>query len=115
MVMEIYIQYCKVLIVPTIDDSFIGKRVDVLFAFEILDSDANEQELRWCQGEVTKIITGTKKPTVEVRWDAIPELNIEIHTGIQILPERKWNKHIEGAWRMNIDIIDEDSDAESNE
>ena len=53
--------------VPKIDDSFIGKRVDVLFAFEILDSDANEQELRWCQGEVTKIITGTKNPTVEVR------------------------------------------------
>ena len=76
-------------IVPTIDDSFIGKRGDVLFAFEILDSDANKKELRWCQGEVTKIITGTKKPTVEVRWDAIPELNIEIHTGIQILPERK--------------------------
>ena len=101
--------------VPKIDDSFIGKRVDVLFAFEILDSDANEQELRWCQGEVTKIITGTKKPTVEVRWDAIPELNIDIHTGIQILPERKWNKHIEGAWRMNIDIIDEDSDDESNQ
>ena len=102
-------------VVPTIDDSFIGKRVDVLFAFEILDSDATKQELRWCQGEVTKIITGTKKSTVEVRWDAIPELNIDIHTGIQILPERKWNKHIEGAWRMNIDIIDEDSDDESNQ
>ena len=52
--------------VPKIDDSFIGKRVDVLFAFEILDSDANEQELRWCQGEVTKIINRTKKFTVEV-------------------------------------------------
>ena len=98
--------------VPKIDDSFIGKRIDVLFAFEILDSDANEQELRWCQGEVTKIITGTKKPTVEVRWDTIPELN---HAGIQILPERKWNKYIEGAWRMNIDIIDKDCDDESNQ
>ena len=99
-------------VVRTIDDSFISKRVDVLFAFEILDSDANKQELRWRQGEVTKVITGTKKPTVEVRWDAIPELN---HAGIQIPPERKWNKHIEGAWRMNIDIIDEDSDDESNQ
>ena len=69
--------------VPKIDDSFIGKRVDVLFAFEILDSDANKQELRWCQGEVTKIITGTKKPTVEVRYDAIPELKIDVHTSIQ--------------------------------
>ena len=102
-------------VVPTIDDSFIGNRVDVLFAFEILDSDATKQELRWCQGEVTKIITGTKKPTVEVRWDAIPELNIDIHTGIQILPERKWNKRVEGAWRMNIDIIDEYSDDESDQ
>ena len=76
-------------VVPTIDDSFIGKRIDVLFAFDILDSDANNQELRWCQGEVTKIIAGTKKSTVEVRWDTIPELNIKIHTNIQILPERK--------------------------
>ena len=62
-------------VVPTIDDSFISKRVDVLFAFEVLDSDANEQKLRWCQGEVTKVITGTKKPTVEVCWDTIPDLN----------------------------------------
>ena len=40
---------------------------------------------------------------------------MDVHTSIQILPERKWNKHIEGAWRMNIDIIDEDSDDESNQ
>ena len=74
-----------------------------MFDFDILDKDANNQELRWCQVEVTKTITGTKKPTVEVLWNAIPELNIDIHnnTSIQILPERKWNKHIEGAPSTN--------------
>ena len=51
-----------------------------------------------------------KKPTVEVLWDAIPELNIEQNRTIQVLPGSKWNKDTEGAWRMDIDISDEESD-----
>ena len=51
-----------------------------------------------------------KKPTVEVLWDAIPELNIEQHRTIEILPASKWNKDTEGAWRMDIDISDKESD-----
>ena len=43
--------------VPTIDDSFFGKKTDVLFKFDILDGRENEQALRWCQGVVTKIIS----------------------------------------------------------
>ena len=105
-------------VVPTIDDSFIGKKIDVLFKFDILDGNENEQGLRWCQGVVKKIIsTGrSQKPKVEVLWDTIPEeLNHGQQTTIQILPESKWNKNVEGAWRMNIDIIDEDGDNESNQ
>ena len=102
-------------VVPKIDDTFVGKKIDVLFLFEILDGGENETGLRWCQGEVTKVISKSKKPKVEVLWDAIPELNHEQHTSIQVLPKGKWNKQVEGAWRMNIDIIDEYSDDESDQ
>ena len=102
-------------VVPKIDDTFVGKKIDVLFLFEILDGGENETGLRWCQGEVTKVISKSDKPKVEVLWDAIPELNHEQHTSIQVLPKGKWNKQIEGAWRMNVDIIDEYSDYESDQ
>ena len=46
------------------------------------------------------------------------ECNTWIETGgqmkIQVLQERKWNKDIEDAWIMDIDIIDEYNDDESN-
>ena len=96
-------------VVPKIDDSFLDKRIDVLFCFDILDGIENEKGLRWCQGKVINIISGKKKPTVEVLWDAIPELNIEQHRTIEVLPGSKWNKDTEGAWRMDIDISDDEN------
>ena len=100
-------------VVPKVDDLFVGKRIDVLYSFDILDGHEREKGLRWCQGEVIKIIPGKQKPRVEVLWDAIPELNQDQHTSVQILPESKWNKHIEGAWRMDIDMIDDYCEDES--
>ena len=101
--------------VPKINDSFVGKGIDVLFLFEIIDGQENETGLRWCQGEVTNVISKSEKPKVEVIWDAIPELNHEQHTSIQVLPKGKQNKQVEGAWRMNVDIIAEYSDDESDQ
>ena len=39
---------------PEIDQDLIGRRIDVLFKFDILDRKEPEQALRWCQGEVNK-------------------------------------------------------------
>ena len=33
---------------PKIDDTFVGKRIEVLFMFDILDRDEPEKALRWC-------------------------------------------------------------------
>ena len=97
-------------VVPKIDNSFLDKRIDVLFCFDVLDGGENEKGLRWCQGKVIYINSGKKKPKVEVLWDAIPELNIEQHRTIEVLPGSKWNMDTEGAWRMDIDISDDESD-----
>ena len=65
---------------------FLDKRVNVLFCFDIIDGKENEKGLGWYQGMVIKIIPGKKKPTVELLWDTIPELNHEQHISVQILP-----------------------------
>ena len=64
-------------VIPMIDQGFVGKRIEVLFLFDILDAAGGEPDegLRWCQGEVTKIIqvNNKKKPMVEVLWDEVEE------------------------------------------
>ena len=47
-------------------------------------------------------------------WDAIPKFNQEQQTIIQIFVKSKWNKDVEHAWRIVIDIIDDYSGDESN-
>ncbi len=51
------------------------------------------------------VLTERVKPTVVVCWD--PMLDVEgkedlIDETEQVLPPRKWNKDVEGAWRMDI-------------
>ena len=50
-------------------DELVGKRIDVLCTVEL---DSNEKVLKWCQGEVVKVVGENK---VEVEWD--PALDIE--------------------------------------
>ena len=48
-------------------------------------------------------------PNVEGKENSIKETQ-------QALPQRKWNKDVEGAWRLDINVgIIEDSNAEENE
>jgi hypothetical protein len=56
---------------------------------------------------VIKILTEKTKPTVVVRWDPMPDVDGKensIEESQQELPRRKWNKDVEGAWRMDINV-----------
>ena len=97
-------------------DELINKRIDVLYSFQL---DSGEKELRWCQGKVIKILTEKTKPTVVVRWDPMPDVegkeDLSDETQ-QELPQRKWNKDVEGAWRLDINVgFVEDSKVEESE
>ena len=92
------------------------KRIDVLYSFQL---DSGEQVLRWCQGKVIKILTEKTKPTVVVRWDPMPDIDGKensIEETQQERPQCKWNKDVEGAWRMDINVgFVEDSNVEESE
>ena len=99
---------------PELDD-LMNKRIDVLYSFQL---DLGEQALQWCQGKVIKILTEKTKPTVVVRWVPMPDVDGKensIEETQQELPQRKWNKDVEGAWRMDINIgFIEDSNIEES-
>ena len=60
------------------------------------------------------LLTERVNPTVAVCWDLMPD--VEGKEGLsdeteQVLPPRKWNTNVEGAWRMDINVgIVEDDD-----
>ena len=66
-----------------------------------------------------KILTEKRKPTVLVRWDPMPDVDGKensIEETQQELPQRKWNKDVEGAWRLDINVsFVEDSNVEESE
>ena len=76
----------------------------MLYSFQL---DLGEKALRWCQGKVIKVLPEKAKPTVVVRWDPMPDVegkeDLSDETQ-QVLPPRKWNKDVEGAWRMDINV-----------
>ena len=37
-----------------------------------------------------------------IYWDPVPECNIPAVRSIQELPENKWNRDCEGAWRKDL-------------
>ncbi len=85
-------------------DELINKRSDVLYSFVL---GSREKLLRWCQGKVIQVLPEKVKPTVVVHWDPMPDVkgkeDLSDETQ-QVLPPRKWNKHVEGAWRMDINV-----------
>ncbi len=93
----------------------------MLYSFQL---DMGEKALHWCQVKVIDILMEktmpTKtKPTVVVRWDTMPD--IEGKVGLsdktqQELPQSKWNKDVEGVWRLDINVgFVEDSNVEESE
>ena len=54
-----------------------------------------------------QVLLQKAKPMVVVRWDPMPDVkgkeDLSEETQ-QVLPPCKWNKYVEGAWRMDINI-----------
>jgi hypothetical protein len=98
-------------------NELVERRIDVLYSVEMDDGSVT---LRWCQGEVLRVVEGVKDPTVEVEWDPMPDVSGYEHSQISIqrLLPSLWNKDKEGGWRMDVEIdlfedeIDNDSDSE---
>ena len=57
---------------PELDD-LIGKRIDVLTGFT--DDKTKEHLERWCQGKVIEVLVNRNKPTVNVVWDLMDDVN----------------------------------------
>ena len=71
--------------------------------------------LRWCQGEVVGDIKERAKPTVMVLWDKLSDVEGKAGAVVrseQMLLQSKWNKDVEGAWRLDvgIEICDKNKD-----
>ena len=79
---------------PTIDEYFVGKRIEVKFEIYELD-DKGKNKLIWFKGEV--IVVKNNKKDVIVRWDDENEID-----SCQRLLPTKWNKQCDGSWRMDI-------------
>ena len=85
-------------------DELMDKRIDVLYSFQL---GSGEKALQWCQGKLIKILTEKTKPNVFVRWDPMPDVEGKensIEETQQELPQHKWNKDVEGAWRMDMNV-----------
>jgi hypothetical protein len=58
-------------------------------------------------GQRIKVLLEKAKPTVVVLWDPMPDVkgkeDLSNETQ-QVLAPRKWNKDVEGAWRMDINV-----------
>ena len=79
--------------------SLVGQRIDFHACF-------GEAGMRWCQGEVLEVLSNKSRPTVNVLWDVMPDVDEyanKTEDVVELLPS-KWNKDCDGAWRMDIDL-----------
>ena len=55
-----------------------------------------------------KVLPEKAKPTVVVLWDPMPNVkgkeDLSDNKTQQVLAPHKWNKDVEGAWRMDINV-----------
>ena len=60
-------------VLPKVDQDFVGKRVDVLFLYAIIDGDRKESEesVIWYQGDVANVFKDNAKPMVDILWDEV--------------------------------------------
>ena len=92
----------------------VDERIDVLAGFVM--PDTIERDMRWCQGKVIEV-HDEKKNTVKVCWDPIPDCAgwETSQETLQKLPPAKWNKNVDGAWRMDLPIEFNDTSDEEEE
>ena len=97
---------------PELED-LLDRRIDVNFKLNV----AGEPVLKWCQGEVIEVYSDRAKPTVRVLWDPTPDIegSEETSESDQILLPGKWNRDVDGAWRMDVDIAIGDEDDADDE
>ncbi len=97
-------------------DELINRTMDVLYSFQL---GSGEKVLQWCQEKVIKILMEKTTPTVVVHWDPMPDVDGKENTieeTQQELPRHNWNKDVEGAWRMDINVgFIKDSNNEKSE
>ena len=59
------------------------------------------------QCKVIEVVTDRNRPTVRVCWDPMPDVDgkedVSEETE-QEVPPRKFNKNVEGAWRLDINV-----------
>ena len=104
---------------PTLDDAFIGKRVEYLSEFD-LNEEGTETSQCWCGGVIKEICDGTWIiPTVsgrgkkcykegeaaDIYWDTIESAGFLAGRAIVELNPRKWNKEVVGGWRKDLGDI----------
>ncbi len=85
-------------------DELMDKRIDVLYSFQL---DSGEKAPQWRQEKVIKVLMEKTKLTVVVHWGSMPDVEGKensIEETQQELPRHKWNKDVEGAWQMDINV-----------
>ena len=98
---------------PAVDETLIGKRIEVLISFDI-NKESAETAQQWCCGAVERICDGTwvipgrarkcwkEGEAVEVFWDAMPDADMPACRDRVALNPNKWNKDDIDAWRMDL-------------
>jgi hypothetical protein len=91
----------------------LNQQIDALAEFHM--PGKSKMDMRWHQGEVTEVCE--KQNKLKVCWDLIPGCTDweALQETYQILLSSKWNKDINGAWRMDLPIKFEDVANEENE
>lgn len=84
----------QALFLPTIDEHFVGKHIEVKFEMDELD-DKGKIKLIWFKGKV--VVVKNKKKDLIVSWD-----DEEKNDSCQRLLPTKLNKQCDGSWRMDI-------------
>ena len=80
---------------PEVDEQLIGLEIEQLWIYEEEDGEKVPQ---WCQGVVVAIKNRSK---VHIQWNKNCLRNGDLPITEEALMRSKFNKHVEGGWRMS--------------
>jgi hypothetical protein len=81
---------------PSIDENLVGLEIEQLWMFEEEDGTRVKQ---WCQGVVIAI---KNRDRVHIQWDKECLRDGDLPISEEVLMKSKYNKHVEGGWRMSL-------------
>ena len=84
---------------PEVDEDLIYYNIEQLWEYE---KDYGIKVNQWCQVTLVSLKSGGK---VHIKWDdtcLIPDNSTKLE---ETLLKSKWNKHVHGGWRINLDMI----------